>query len=413
MATKATLDLAKYNKKDEFYTLYKDIDNELSLYTNHFKGKIVYCNCDNPKYSNFWKYFYNNFKRLHLKKLIATYYNPNGSAYAWEYEGSDKALSVTPLLGNGDFASDECIKYLKQADIVVTNPPFSKFREYIALLIKYHKKFVVWANQNAITYKQFFPLLMNHQVWIGGIANKGMAFRVPEGYKYNQHLTNKINDGHYYAKISMINTFTNLTLSKQSDDFKPVKHYNLEDNLNYDNYPAFEVARVNDLPVDNDIIAYISLARLPLWQDFYQSDLEILDDIKPKTVTDLNFTIDLKQSDYKPIKVRITNPVYGVPITALAKFNNGSYMSKHYNILGQAKGSDWDNINKIPTIAKYLNVDGFKNIDGEIRQTEHHRNRDTGPAILLKEPPVGTYYVDPTIDGYVKILYSRLLIRHR
>ena len=405
MATKATLDLAKYNKKDEFYTLYKDIDNELSLYTKHFKGKIVYCNCDNPKYSNFWKYFYNNFKRLHLKKLIATYYNPNGSACAWEYVGNDKALSVTPLLGNGDFASNECIEYLKQADIVVTNPPFSKFRDYIALLTKYHKKFVVWANQNAITYKQFFPLLMNHQVWVGGIANKSMTFRVPEGYKYDQHLTDKINDGHYYSKIPMINTFTNLTLSKPSDDFKPVKHYNLEDNPNYDNYPAFEVARVNDLPVDNDIIAYIPLARLPLWQDFYQSDLEVLDDIKP--------TIDLKQLDYKPIRVRITNPVYGVPITALAKFNNGSYMSKHYKILGQANGSKGDSLNKIPTIVKYLNVDGFKSIDGEVRQTEHRKTRDTVPAILLKEPPVGTYYVTSTIDGYIKLLYARLFIRHQ
>lgn len=407
MATKATLDLAKYNKKDEFYTLYKDIDNELSLYTNHFKGKIVYCNCDNPKYSNFWKYFYNNFKRLHLKKLIATYYNSNGSACAWEYEGSNKSLSVTSLLGKSGFASDECIEYLKQADIIVTNPPFSKFRDYIALLIKYHKKFIVWANQNAITYKQFFPYLMNHRVWVGGIANKSMTFRVPEGYKYNQRLTNKINDGHYYDKINMIMTFTNLTLSKQTDDFKPVKHYNLENNPNYDNYPAFEVARVNDLPVDNDIIAYIPLARLPFWQDFYQSDLKILDDIKPNPIT------DLKQLDYKPVKVRITNPVYGVPITALAKFNDGSYMSNHYNILGQANGSKWDSINKIPTIAKYLNVDGFKNIDGKVRQTEHNKTRGTGLAIMLKEPPVGTYYVDPTIDGYIKFLYSRLLIRHK
>lgn len=405
MATKATLDLAKYNKKDEFYTLYKDIEKELNLYTNHFKGKIVYCNCDNPKYSNFWNYFYNNFKHLHLKKLIATYYNPNGNACAWEYEGNDKTLSVTPLLGNGDFASDECIKYLKQADIVVTNPPFSKFREYIALLTKYHKKFIVWANQNAITYNQFFLLLMNHQVWVGGIANKSMTFRVPEGYKYDQHLTDKINDGHYYSKIPMITTFTNLTLDNQADNFKPVKHYNLEDNPNYDNYPAFEVARVNDLPVDNDIIAYIPLARLPLWQDFYQSDLEVLDD------TDL--TIDLKQPDYKPIKVRITNPVYGVPITALAKFSEGSYMSKHYNILGQAKGSKWDSLNQIPTIAKYFNIDGFKSIDGEVRQTEHRKTRDTGPAILLKEPPVGTYYVTPTIDGYIKLLYARLFIRHQ
>lgn len=405
MATKATLDLAKHNKKDEFYTLYKDIDNELSYYTKHFKNKIVYCNCDNPKYSNFWKYFYNNFKRLHLKKLIATYYNPNGNVCAWEYEGNDKTLSVTPLLGNGDFASNECIEYLKQADIVVTNPPFSKFREYIALLIKYHKKFIVWANQNAITYKQLFSLLMNHQVWVGGIAGKNMTFRVPEGYKYDQRLTNKINDDHYYSKIPMITTFTNLTLDNQADNFKPVKHYSIEDNPNYDNYPAFEVARVNDLPVDNDIIAYIPLARLSLWQDFYQSDLEVLDD------TDL--TIDLKQPDYKSVKVKIKNPVYGVPITALAKFNNGSYMSKHYKILGQAKGSDWDNINKIPTIAKYLNVDSFKSIDGEVRQTEHRKTRDTGPAILLKEPPVGTYYVTPTIDGYIKILYSRLLIRRQ
>lgn len=405
MANNVALDLAKYNKKDEFYTLYKDIDNELSLYTNHFKGKIVYCNCDNPKYSNFWKYFYNNFKHLHLKKLIATYYNPNGSAYAWEYEGNDKTLSVTPLLGNGDFASDECIKYLKQADIVVTNPPFSKFREYIALLTKYHKKFIVWANQNAITYKQFFPVLMNHQVWIGGIANKSMTFRVPEGYKYDQHLTDKINDGHYYAKIPMITTFTNLTLDKQADNFKPTKHYNLEDNSNYDNYPAFEVARVNDLPVDNDIIAYIPLARLPFWQDFYQSDLEVLDDS--------NSTTDLKQPDYKPIKVKINNPVYGVPITALFKFSEGSYMSKHYKILGQANGNKWDSINKIPTIVKYLNVDGFKSIDGEVRQTEHRKTRDSVPAILLKEPPVGTYYVTSTIDGYMKLLYARLFIRRQ
>ena len=246
---------------------------------------------------------------------------------------------------------------------------------------------------------------MNHQVWVGGIAGKNMIFRVPRDYKHSQHLTDKINDGHYYSKINMITTFTNLTLDNQADNFKPVKHYNLDDNPNYDNYPAFEVARVNDLPVDNDIIAYIPLARLPLWQDFYQSDLEVLDD------TDL--TIDLKQSDYKPIKVKIKNPVYGVPITALFKFSDGSYLSKHYNILGQANGSRCDSINKIPTIVRYSNLDGFKSIDGEVRQTEHHRNRNDEPAILLKEPPVGTYYVDPTIDGYIKLLYSRLLIRHK
>ena len=400
-----SLGLAKHNKEDEFYTLYNDIEKELSYYTKHFKNKIVYCNCDNPKYSNFWKYFYNNFKRLHLKKLIATYYNPNGSAYAWEYEGNDKTLSVTPLLGNGDFASDECIEYLKQADIIVTNPPFSKFREYTALLTKYHKKFVVWANQNAITYKQFFPLLMNHQVWVGGIAGKNMIFRVPKDYKHSQHLTDKINDGHHYSKIPMITTFTNLTLDKQADNFKPVKHYNLENNPNYDNYPAFNVNKVNDLPVDNNIIAYIPLARLPFWQYFYQSDLEVLDD------TDL--TIDLKQPEYKPIKVKIKNPVYGVPITALFKFSDGSYMSKHYNILGQAGGIKGDSINKIPTIVRYSNLDGFKSIDGEVRQTEHRKTRDTVPAILFKEPPVGTYYVTPTIDGYIKLLYARLLIRRQ
>lgn len=146
---------AKNTKNDEFYTQLSDIEKELQHYTEHFKGKIVYCNCDNPKFSNFWKYFHLNFEFLGLKKLIATHYNETEPTYKMEYEGgNDNDISVgviTPLNGNGDFRSQECIGILNQSDIVVTNPPFSLFREYVSQLMEYNKKFVIIGNKNAIT----------------------------------------------------------------------------------------------------------------------------------------------------------------------------------------------------------------------------------------------------------------------
>ena len=194
--TTAALHAAKKAKKDEFYTQRVDIENELRHYKAHFKGKIVLCNCDDPRQSEFFKYFVENFEKLGLKKLVATCYKSQDvdlfsqgdceKAICQIYEGDkngnmrmdDDEINIRQLKGDGDFRSAECIEILKEADIVVTNPPFSLFREYVAQLVKFDKKFLIIGNQNAITYKEIFPLLMNNKLWIG-YKFGDMAFKVP------------------------------------------------------------------------------------------------------------------------------------------------------------------------------------------------------------------------------------------
>lgn len=171
----ANLNAAKQAKNDEFYTLYEDIENELQHYPGAFEGKIVYCNCDNPEWSNFWKYFHLNFEKLGLKRLVSTHYEKdveqNGHPYKIEYEGGNDADITagvkTPLKGNGDFASDECIEVLKEADIVVTNPPFSTFRLFVDILICNQKKFFIIGPKLAVGYKNIFPLIKRGDIQIG------------------------------------------------------------------------------------------------------------------------------------------------------------------------------------------------------------------------------------------------------
>ena len=169
MAKNNNLHKAKAAKNDEFFTQITDIEKELKHYKNHFKDKTIFCNCDNPKHSNFWKYFHLNFNYFGLKKLIATHYNETESTYKIEYTGEDdndyEIGVVTSLETNGDFRSPECVELLKEADIIVTNPPFSLFREYVAQLIDYNKKFIVIGSQNTITYKEFFPLYAVYRDW--------------------------------------------------------------------------------------------------------------------------------------------------------------------------------------------------------------------------------------------------------
>ncbi len=178
-----SLSNANKAKKDEFYTQLSDIENELRHYKHHFRGKTVFCNCDDPYESNFFKYFAMNFNHLGLKKLICTCYAGSPVVYTqMSFFGEDETVGtsddnrkpykieiteVTDLNGDGDFRSDECIELLKEADIVVTNPPFSLFREYVAQLIEYNKKFIIVGNQNAITYKEIFPLLKDNKLWLG------------------------------------------------------------------------------------------------------------------------------------------------------------------------------------------------------------------------------------------------------
>ena len=253
----ANLHKAKDAKNDEFYTQLTDVAKELMHYKSHFKDKVVFCNCDDPTWSAFWKYFHLNFAELGLKKLISTHYDREESTYKMEYTGGDDndvEMGVkTPLEGNGDFRNKECLDLLDECDIVVTNPPFSLFREYVATLMEYKKKFIIWGNNNAITYKEFFPLLKNNEVWLGYTANKTLVFRIPDTYaKWDEKETQKMNDGHRYAKVPAISVFTNLDIEKRHEKLILWKKYTPEEYPKYDNYDAINVNKVAEIPCDYD-----------------------------------------------------------------------------------------------------------------------------------------------------------------
>ena len=252
---KEKLALAKKNKKDEFYTQLTDIEKELNHYKEHFKNKVVFCNCDDPKESNFFKYFALNFKYLQLKRLVATHYNEGEKSYKLEIvedinkDGKinlDDAIT-TPLKGNGDFRSDECIKILEESDIVVTNPPFSLFREYIAQLIEYNKKFVIVGHQNAISYKEIFQLIKENKIWLG-YGFKGCA----------GHFINKFYEDYASAsdrkegmiRVSGVHWFTNLEIKKRQEDIILYKKYNEENYPKYDNFDAINIDVTKEIPMD-------------------------------------------------------------------------------------------------------------------------------------------------------------------
>ena len=253
----ANLHKAKGAKNDEFYTQLTDVAKELRHYKTHFKDKVVFCNCDNPTWSAFWKYFHLNFAELGLKKLISTHYDREEVTYKMEYTGGDdNDIEVgvkTPLEGNGDFRNKECLDLLDESDIVVTNPPFSLFREYVATLMEHKKKFIIWGNNNAITYKDFFPLLKNDEVWLGYTVNKTLVFRIPDTYpKWDEKETQKMNDGYHYAKVPAISVFTNLDIEKRHEKLILWKKYTPEEYPKYDNYDAINVNKVAEIPCDYD-----------------------------------------------------------------------------------------------------------------------------------------------------------------
>ena len=234
MGRNNNLTLARQVKNDEFYTYREDIEKELIHYKNHFKGKVVYCNCDDYEHSNFTKYFRDNFEQLGITKLISTCYNPTGKGkIEVVFEGQ---TNRDTLNGNGDFRGEEVISLLKESDIIVTNPPFSLFREYVAKLMEYDKKFVIVGSMNAITYKEIFPLLKDSKMWVGYTSLK--EFVQPNGNS---------------KKFGNIGWFTNLEIQKHND-FLDLRgnYYNPEKYPKYDNYDAIEVSRVKDIPCDYD-----------------------------------------------------------------------------------------------------------------------------------------------------------------
>lgn len=269
MAGNKSLHEANKAKEDEFYTELSDIENELKHYKEHFRGKTVLCNCDDPRVSNFFHYFSYNFEKLGLKRLITTCYkNQNRDLFStndseraiWlEYFGDrygnlvpdPEEIGINYFDGDGDFRSPECIELLKQADIVVTNPPFSLFREYVAQLMKYEKKFVIIGNQNAITYKEIFPYIKENKMWLGSTLSFA-KFRVPDYYEPRATRFWIDETGQKWRSLGNICWFTNLDIAKRHEDMILYKKYNSEEYPKYDNYNAIEVGKVAEIPMDYD-----------------------------------------------------------------------------------------------------------------------------------------------------------------
>ena len=319
MAKNADLGAAKTAKKDEFYTQLTDIEKEMRYYRKHFQGKTVLCNCDDPFESNFFKYFALNFNRLGLKKLIATCYysspiagqqlqygcDANGQmTFYFEDKGVEENKSKRPykavvtqvydkmgdggvdmldvaelfrtgenelveLEGDGDFRSPECLALLDESDIVVTNPPFSLFRDYVAVLMEHRKHFIIIGNMNAITYKEIFPLIKENKLWLGASIHSGdRKFYVPDDYPLNASGCGIDEDGRRYIRVKGVRWYTNLDLKQRHEETILVKRYSSELYPTYDNYEAIDVSKVSDIPCD-----YAGIMGVPItFMDKYNPD---------------------------------------------------------------------------------------------------------------------------------------------
>lgn len=301
------LSAAKVNKKDEFYTQLSDIEKELKYYKEHFKDKIVYCNCDDPRVSNFFHYFSYNFEKLGLKKLITTCYknqdmdlfsqNNSERAIYLEYTGDknnnnvpDKSeIGINNLKGDGDFRSKECIELLKQADIVVTNPPFSLFREYVAQLIEYDKKFLIIGNINAISYKEIFKLFKENKIWLGASIHSGdREFGVPHYYPLNAAGVRVDENGNRFIRVKGVRWFTNLDHKERHENLILYKKYNPDEYPKYDNYDAINVDKTSDIPMDYEGAMGVPITFLDKYNpeqfEIIGSDYEVKEGLLPEIV---------------------------------------------------------------------------------------------------------------------------------
>lgn len=333
MGDNTNLHRAGKNKQDEFYTQLEDIENELKHYKAHFKEKVIFCNCDDPYESNFFKYFAMNFNAFGLKKLIATCYATSPIAYrqlaldgeddvqlhgpakrAYKIEitvvedyNCDGAIDLADveyllrneknrlsyLQGDGDFRSEECLELLKQADIVITNPPFSLFREYVAQLIEYNKKFIIIGNQNAITYKELFPLLKDNKMWLGLSMNgSNRYFQVPDNYPLTEK-TGKIENGKKYAFVKSVVWFTNMEHNVRNEKIILFRTYNEADYPKYDNYDAINVNRVADIPCDYDGLMGVPITFM---HKYNPEQFEIIDALNRYALLDIQGTNEKVQA---------------------------------------------------------------------------------------------------------------------
>lgn len=391
MAGNTNLGAAKTARKDEFYTQLSDIEKELRHYKQHFRDKTVLCNCDDPFESNFFKYFVLNFNRLGLKKLIATCYS--GSPIAGQQlslfdvlgeqkeENANKPYKaivttvydktgdggvdmfdvaelfksgeneLTELQGDGDFRSPECLALLDEADIVVTNPPFSLFREYVAVLMGHDKKFIIIGNVNAVTYKEFFPLLKENKVWIGASIHSGdRAFFVPDDYPLNASGCGIDEEtGRKYIRVKGVRWFTNLDIKQRHEEMILVKRYTPESYPHYDNYDAINVDVTADIPCD------------------YAG-------------------------------------VMGVPITFLDK-----YCPEQFEIIGLLQSST-DEQAGIPNLRYY---NDFKEMRQDMSYTGASGGKANGNPVLQGKSKKGNFLYNSNTDEYVHSVYARIVIRNK
>lgn len=347
-----SLNQAKRAKQDEFYTRLEDISDELYHYRHHFQGKSVLLNCDDPEESNFWKYFELNFDDLGLTRLVSTHYHPTERTYKLVMErdeNGDIITTKTPLEGNGDFRSAECIALMDEADIITTNPPFSLFREYVALLMEHDKKVLIIGNQNAITYKEVFPLLRNNQLWLGYHCGD-MAFRVPDYYEARATRYWVDDTGQKWRSLGNACWFTNLDIDKRHEPLTLWKDYDPNEYPHYDNYNAIEVSKVAEIPVD-----------------YYG--------------------------------------VMGVPITFLDK-----YCPEQFEILGIASGRKEFDILAHPT-KRYEEAKQHTKGSDEVKNGGKVNTGAEILYSTIDECPKKTYYTAKGVSGFLHRVYNRIFIR--
>ena len=313
----SNLRTAKKQKNDEFYTQLSDIEKELKHYKAHFKGKTVYCNCDDARESNFFKYFFLNFKELGLKKLICTGYKEGGKGVLLTTECGDadedgiignNELNTTEMNGDGDFRSDECIELLKESDIVVTNPPFSLFREYVAQLEEYGKKYLIIGNGNAITYKEIFPLIKENKMWLGiSITSGDRVFNVPDDYELKAVGCGIDSNGKKFIRVTGVRWFTNLPHSKRNEELILVEKYSADKYPKYDNYDAINVDKTKDIPMDYEGVMGVPITFL---DKYCPEQFEIIGKMSTTKVTDYEYGYPFinKKRIYARILIRNRKP---------------------------------------------------------------------------------------------------------
>lgn len=349
------LENAKKAKNDEFYTQLPDIEKELQYYAEHFKDKTIYCNCDNPSQSNFWRYFHERFTDLGLKKLIASFWDCGRPVYSKIYEGGNDnnllAGKDFTLKGDGDFRSQECIELLKETDIVVTNPPFSLFREYIAQLLEYDKKFIIISQIGIFTNKTIFSLLRNNKIQLGLSIHSGdIAFYVPDDYPLKAIGCGiEESNNRKFIRVKGIRWFTNLKIKQQPKDFLLSKHYTPEEYPKYNNYDAINVNKTKDIPCDYD-------------------------------------------------------GIMGVPITFLDKYN-----PEQFEIIGLSNSSN-NELAGIPNLRYY---NDFLEMRQDMSYTGSKGSKINGSPVLSGKPIKGNFYYNPTTKEYVYSLYTRIFIRRK